>query len=67
MISHEPVLELPPAVKPEEPNWQYRSRSQELESLGISLWSWLLVVSLSVWFCLWLAEALMRAATRMPH
>ncbi|MDE3137616.1 MAG: hypothetical protein KGL59_13650 [Acidobacteriota bacterium] len=67
MKSQEPVLELPPAAKPEEPNWQYRTQSQELESLGTSLWSWLVVVSLSVWFCFWLAEALMRAAARFPH
>ncbi len=63
----EPAIELPPAVKHDEPDWQYRSRSQELESLGISLWSWLVVGSLSVWFCFWLVEALARIAARMPH
>jgi hypothetical protein len=67
MRLQEPALELPAGAKPEEPNWQHRSRSQALESVGISVWSWLLVVSLSVWFCVWLAEAIARAAARMPH
>lgn len=67
MRSPEPVLELLPAAKPEEPEWQYRTRSESLESLGISLWSWVVVASLSVWFCFWLVEALERLVARMPH
>ena len=67
MSTREPALELPPASKQEEPDWQYQTRSQVLESLGISLWSWLVVGSLSVWFCFWLVEALARVVARMPH
>jgi hypothetical protein len=67
MRSPEPALQLPPAVKHEEPEWQNRTRSHSLESLGISLWSWLVVASLSVWFCFWLVEALERLVARMPH
>jgi hypothetical protein len=66
MRPSEPILELPPALKQEKPDWQYRSKSHELESMGISLWSWLVVISLSMWFCFWLVKALVRLAARMP-
>ena len=65
MKSPEPVLELPPPATHQEPDWQNHSRSEMMESGGISLWSWLLVGGLSLWFCFWLVKALTRMAARI--
>jgi hypothetical protein len=65
MKSPEPVLELPPTAPQQEPDWQNHSRSEMMESVGISLWSWLLVGGLSLWFCFWLVKALARIAARI--
>ena len=63
----EPAFDWPPRARPEPPDWQHGSRSQRLESIAISVWSWTAVVALSVWFCLWLIEGLARMAARIPR
>jgi hypothetical protein len=65
MKSVEPALELPPSTKQREPDWYYRGRSEVLESVGISLWSWLLVGGLCLWFCFWIVQMIARMAARI--
>lgn len=66
MEPEQPFLETPPAASAKVATWQFRGRAARLESVSISLWSWLVLGGLAAWFCLWLAEALSRAITHLP-
>ena len=62
--------ELPPdgleAEKKSQPGWTFHSLGARMESISISLWSWLVVGILSAWFVIWLAETLSRLGSRIP-
>lgn len=49
-----------------EPEWVSRGQSARLESLAVSIGSWLAVLILSAWFCFWLVESVSRVATKLP-
>lgn len=66
MEPEQPFLETPPAASPKVASWQFRGRAARLESVSISLWSWLVLGGFAAWFCLWLAEALSHAITHLP-
>lgn len=52
--------------KKNEPEWNFNGLAARMESVAISLWSWLIVGILSAWFAIWLAETLNRLGTRIP-
>lgn len=54
------------AEKKGQPGWIFNSRSARMESISVSLWSWLVVGILSAWFVIWLAETLSRLGSRIP-
>jgi hypothetical protein len=62
----EPPSENEPSGQSSDENWVHRHRGAHLESVTLSLWSWLLVLALTAWFCIWLLDALSRLGTRMP-
>jgi hypothetical protein len=49
-----------------KPSWSFTSLAARMESMAISLWSWLVVGVLSAWFAIWLVQALGRLGTRIP-
>lgn len=61
------LKESPVTTEPNPPHWQYRSRSETLESVGFTLWSWMVVGGLSVWFCFRLVEMLAQLSLGIPH
>lgn len=54
------------AEKKSQPAGTFDSLSARMESISISLWSWLVVAILSAWFVIWLAETLSRLGSRIP-
>lgn len=54
------------AQKKSQPAWTFNSLAARMESISVSLWSWLVVGVLSAWFVIWLAEALSRLGSRIP-
>ena len=57
----------PSTTEGREATWNFRGRAMRLESVSISLWSWVVVGALTAWFCLWLVESLGQVVARLPH
>lgn len=52
--------------KQSKPLWSFHGHGARMESVTLSLWSWLVVGILCAWFCVWLAEALSHLGARLP-
>lgn len=66
MQPEQPFLETQPLASEKLASWQFRGRAARLESVSISLWSWLLVGGLAAWFCFWLVKSLTGLVARLP-
>lgn len=62
----EPPEENASLARAPKEDWALRHRDSLMESITMSLWSWLLVLAVCAWFSLWLLEALNRLGTRFP-
>ncbi len=57
----------PPAAQPEKSSWHSWGEAARLEQLGISWWSWLVVIALGLWFLLELVGTLDRTLSASFH
>jgi hypothetical protein len=68
MKESETTAPLAPAAPPaKESLWYFHGLAARMESVGISMWSWLLVLGLSLWLCAWLFDVFTQLAQKFPH